>query len=513
MSQPANFFDSLSGVPVHYDRPPLAPYGSRGVPHRFHCTDNFETKLNGCFTELWQVCPLGRAEVITSAGAFVDKPGFHGRGEAFDLDGLHWAGRAFVTLNYPSDSRFYLGVEAVLRKHFGTVLDYHYNPAHRDHLHIDTGGEVGFNRSLKSKVFFLQAALTEVLDIPVGIDGVWGDETSGAAAQALTRLGISGQLETKAVWLQFLSQIATRGFGAAPVITIEPTVAELLRKVYSIISLELAENPVRKQIEGALTAFVSHPDLKRVLNLPDDNPGPEAGDKQTRILKIAADSECAKHDWKDRGRAPIGYIKGMALVYAKCYSESKGEAESAVTVMKQPLLPESKDGLAWYKAKLEPFQIDFSNETERLRTLFTLLVGLGMRESSGNTTEGRDTTATEPPTAGNAEAGLFQTSFDSFNASPALAILFEQYKAGTNKCFLDVFMEKVRDRNSPVVGTGKGAEYQRLTKQCPAFAAEYAAVMLRVSRKHFGPINRREAEFLGACREMLKAIEAEVDRR
>ncbi|MEA2207073.1 MAG: hypothetical protein QOE77_3849 [Blastocatellia bacterium] len=211
MARPDNFFRTLNGIPVHYDRPPVAPYGSRGVAYDFHGTNELESKLDACFAELEQVCPLGRPEVLTSGGAWVDKPGFHGSGEALDLDGIHWANKAFVTLNFPTDRRFYLGIEAVLRKHFPTVLNYYFNAAHHDHLHLDLGGQIAFNR-VRSKILFLQAALTYVLEIPVAIDGGWGPETSGGITRALTELNISGQLENLDTWRQFLAAVSQRAF-------------------------------------------------------------------------------------------------------------------------------------------------------------------------------------------------------------------------------------------------------------------------------------------------------------
>ena len=218
-----------------------------------------------------------------------------------------------------------------------------------------------------------------------------------------------------------------------------------------------------------------------------------------RIADIAARSACARHVWKNRGRAPVGYIKGMAQAYAKSFCESKGSAETAATVMKQPLQG-AEDALVHYG-------IGGTTDIERLRALYTLGIGLGMRESSGNTTEGRDITVRNP-TASNAEAGLFQQSFDSFNRSPALAMLFDHYKANPSACCLETFMEGIRDKRRSVVGTGPGAEFQRFTKACPAFATEYAMVLLRVNRRHFGPINRKEAEFVQQCNDMLKEVEA-----
>jgi hypothetical protein len=200
-------FSSLAGVPVNYAREPVAAYGTRGRPHTFNCTTGFLQKLESCFDELFTVSPLGRAEIITSAGALVEKPGFHGLGRAFDLDALFWPGRDFITLRFPIDQKFYLGVEAVLRKHFGTVLNYLYNADHHDHLHVDDGSEVGFVKSSTSRVFFVQAALTHVLGVTVGIDGAYGPETEGGIRTAFTRLGLGGDINTRGVWLEFLTRI------------------------------------------------------------------------------------------------------------------------------------------------------------------------------------------------------------------------------------------------------------------------------------------------------------------
>jgi hypothetical protein len=191
--RPTNFFTELAGVPVHYDRfpEPQFSYGTRGKPLKFHCTETFEQKLHACFDELWRVCPLGKAEVIASAGTFVDKPGQHGLGRAFDLDCIFWADKAFITLHFPMDRRFYLAVDAVLRKHFGTVLNFHFNAAHRDHFHVDDGAPTGFVASHRSRVLFLQMALTFLFDRPVAIDGRIGPETNGATRDVLIDVGLA----------------------------------------------------------------------------------------------------------------------------------------------------------------------------------------------------------------------------------------------------------------------------------------------------------------------------------
>jgi len=185
-------FSLLAGVPVNYARDPVAPYGARGKPHSFRCTPGFLQKLEACFDELWRVNPLGSAEIITSAGILVEKPGFHGLGRAFDLDALFWPGRDFITLRYPTDQRFYLGVEAVLRRHFGTVLSFLYNADHHDHLHLGDGTEPTFINSSRSRMLFVQAALTHVMGIPIALDGAYGPDTDHAIHKAFDKIGLSG---------------------------------------------------------------------------------------------------------------------------------------------------------------------------------------------------------------------------------------------------------------------------------------------------------------------------------
>jgi hypothetical protein len=83
------------------------------------------------------------------------------------------------------------------------------------------------------------------------------------------------------------------------------------------------------------------------------------------------------------------------------------------------------------------------NETAGPSTLchlFVLLIGLGMRESSGKYCEGRDRAASNT-SAASAEAGMFQTSFDAASANPLLGQLFEQYLTKPNG-FAEIFKEE-----------------------------------------------------------------------
>ena len=219
-------------------------------------------------------------------------------------------------------------------------------------------------------------------------------------------------------------------------------------------------------------------------------------------LASAAASDCADHRWKKRGRAPAGFIKGISVSYAKAWCEARKQPESVAAALAGVEFKPERDALAHYG-------VSGGSAESRLRSLYALAIGQGMRESSGNTTEGYDRTVRNQ-TEQIAEAGLFQVSYDSINASPWLKRLWDQYAADPGSCALSVFQEGIKKVDRSEVGTGKGAEFQRFTRACPVFAVEYAAVMMRTNLNHFGPIKRKEAELLPACVAMLQKVEADA---
>ena len=137
--------------------------------------------------------------------------------------------------------------------------------------------------------------------------------------------------------------------------------------------------------------------------------GVGGADVETQVKTIAASSDCAAHNFSGQGLAPKGYLKGMALTYAKSYCEAIRKNNTAVTILESALRSDGKDALTQYG-------LTSSNAITRLRALYTLGIGEALRESSGNATEGYDVSAATH-TATNAEAGLFQTSYDSTNYS------------------------------------------------------------------------------------------------
>jgi hypothetical protein len=231
-----------------------------------------------------------------------------------------------------------------------------------------------------------------------------------------------------------------------------------------------------------------------------------------RIIQIASGSNIAHYEWKDRGVAPAGYIKGMAVVFARVYCKLRAGDAAATEMAKATTNDGTRDALAWYSERFEAAGMSNDNSgAETLRHLFVLLMGLGMRESSGRYCEGRDRSASNV-TANTAEAGLFQTSFNARTASPLLPQLFTQYSENPSG-FVEIFKEGVHCKSSDLenFGSGTGRDFQRLSKECPAFAAEFAGVCLRNLRTHYGPINTRAAEIRTAADAMLRQVQDAVD--
>jgi len=231
-----------------------------------------------------------------------------------------------------------------------------------------------------------------------------------------------------------------------------------------------------------------------------------------RICDLAASSDLALYQWNNRGRAPLGYIKGMSVVFGSVYAKLKA-GDTAATAMAVASLPSNlMDALSWYQARFAA--AGMSNAVagpDTLRHLFVLLIGLGMRESSGKYCEGRDTSE-DNTSSDTAEAGLFQMSWNAHVASPLIAQLFASYSA-TLEGFLSIFQQGVScgHKDFANYGDGQGAAFQQLCKMCPAFAVESAAVGLRVLRSHWGPLNSRAAEIRSEADTLLRQVQSIVD--
>jgi hypothetical protein len=148
----------------------------------------------------------------------------------------------------------------------------------------------------------------------------------------------------------------------------------------------------------------------------------------------AAKSLCAQYSWKERGMAPIGFIKGMALVYAGAYRDLKQGVDPVASIFDNDSLPKRGDALDIYNKTA-------GRPVARLRATYALAIGEGMRESTGDYTAGHDITVRHQ-TADTAEAGLFQTSYDSITSSLWLKKLLEKYQQSQSQCLRETFQSK-----------------------------------------------------------------------
>lgn len=232
---------------------------------------------------------------------------------------------------------------------------------------------------------------------------------------------------------------------------------------------------------------------------------------EQQVQRIAAASECAKHQWRKQGKAPLGFIKGMALVYAKSYCEASSGKSPAADILNGPVRTGAarQDILARY---------DMSPEGEYgpLRSTYTFGIGLGMKESTGNTLAGRNLRV-RSHSEHTAEAGLFQSNYGSSRLSPWFTRLDQQYDERPPACQFGVFTQGRHTAGGKTLGQGDGADYQDRVRTCPALATEYTMVLLRQHGQHFGPVNRRQVEYVPACEAMLAKVEDTVrehcDRR
>jgi hypothetical protein len=232
-----------------------------------------------------------------------------------------------------------------------------------------------------------------------------------------------------------------------------------------------------------------------------------------RIIATVGVSDVPNLIWSDRGLAPSGYAKGMAVAFARVYAKWKMRNSAALVMAAANSGDDTRDALSWYNSRFQPKAMDNSKAgADTLRHLFVLLFGLGMRESSGRYCEGRDRSARNI-SADSAEAGLFQMSWDAHTADAEILRLFGEYHASQDDGLLAIFREGVTAHQYDLesYGSGDGRAFQDLCKSKPLFAVECAAVGLRAIRRHWGPINRHEAVIAPSVDRLFAMVQAIAD--
>lgn len=228
-----------------------------------------------------------------------------------------------------------------------------------------------------------------------------------------------------------------------------------------------------------------------------------------QIVDIAEGSAIARYSWKDRGTAPKGYTAGIALCFALAAVRLQDVHPTAMTLAQADRNDSGEDALTWYRAEfIRKLDTDNSEDgIDTLRSVFVMLLGLGMRESSGRYCEGRDMSASNV-SADTAEAGMQQTSYNIRSFNEQIPLLLKAYWANPNG-FLPTFKNGASPKGDELAnfGSGDGAKHQFLSKFAPAYHAYVTAVGMRFGRQHWGPINRSEVEIRPEANEMLLAVQ------
>jgi len=236
---------------------------------------------------------------------------------------------------------------------------------------------------------------------------------------------------------------------------------------------------------------------------------------QEAIIAIANASAISNYHWDDRGVAPTGYTQGMALAFAQTYKKWKAGHPAAIKMAKARK-DSDKDALNIYRDEFNILGMENEEDgVDTLRHLYALMLGHGMRESSGRHCEGRDMSA-DNVQSDTAEAGLFQTSYNAHASSdPEFDDLMEEYADPRNEatCYYNAFAEDVEchDGEWDCYGSGAGYEFQKLCKDCPPIAVETAALTLRNLANHYGPIIRRETELKADADNLFLAVQKYID--
>jgi hypothetical protein len=235
------------------------------------------------------------------------------------------------------------------------------------------------------------------------------------------------------------------------------------------------------------------------------------------VCNIANSSAIARYSFKDRGVAPVGYMQGMALSYATAYRKLL-RGDPNVAEMAKARTASGYDIFNMYRREFD--LLGMSNEADalpadRLRHLFALLIGHGMRESSGKHCCGRDQSATNTD-SNTCEAGLFQTSYNAHTFSdPEFNNVMAEYSQTSNQatCYLSEFDDGVSCSQDDWQswGSGQGYQFQELCKKCPPFAVETCALTSRNRADHYGPYQRHESELRADADEMLSEVQEYVD--
>lgn len=274
-------------------------------------------------------------------------------------------------------------------------------------------------------------------------------------------------------------------------------VAIFVMVIVAAMLLSVGCTPSTPVVDGTVTA--SGDNTSAIVS--SDTTKPQMTKDQ--YLTLATGSTCAKTKHDVQGLPRQGWVKGMALTYAKTICNPTGDTYK---VAGQPLGNANVDALAHYG--LNP-----QTTEERVNTTFSLALGSAARESTWRWYVGKDANASNTDSS-TCEAGGYQTSYncrynrDGLTINPSRDKLYKFFKADKSRCFATEYKSGLAGNaeNLKNWGTGEGVTFQELSKQCPGFATEYHLMAIRERRTHYGPINIKKSEAKPVCTDMFASL-------
>lgn len=206
----------LDGVPLLYAR------AGAPQPQSFPIEAGFRDLLVATVKSVRFRAPLGFGDLlsITSAGAFVNKPGAHGQGRAFDHDAWTFENVDIRPLSrdHAAASRArrqrYWALAAIIRSRSAFVLHGEYDTAHQDHIHQDNVAPTrAFTTGSQAAVKLAQAVCKHIYaKTDLVIDGNFGPRSQAAVREAMITVELPGDIFDNSQWARFLLRSGRLGF-------------------------------------------------------------------------------------------------------------------------------------------------------------------------------------------------------------------------------------------------------------------------------------------------------------
>lgn len=190
----------------------------------FSIEPNFLAQMETWHLDWQATSDLPHDDQVWSYGAFVRDglscDSWHGAGRAFDISQLRhgddtivscredlWAELGDVARRDDLRRRYW-SLAASLHLHFAYVLTYLYDPAHRNHIHVDNSvsrsGMSVFDRTSRVQLHMVQTACAVLWDVEVEPSEQWDRQTRNASHVVLEKLGAHGDVGRSDNWEAFL---------------------------------------------------------------------------------------------------------------------------------------------------------------------------------------------------------------------------------------------------------------------------------------------------------------------